>query len=409
MTTELRVLRPSEWDGWYEGLELAFGGVPQSAEKRELIRDITDLDRSIAAWDGDVCVGSAGSFRFEVAVPGGGLAVMAGVTMVSVAATHRRRGVLTSMMRKQLDDIRSRGEHFAILAASEPAIYGRFGYGAATALLKADIDTDRVRLAVPEGTDAVRIRKAPPKEALAACEAVYARAVPGRPGMISRRSGWENFTALDAPEDRQGTSPLQCALAERDGETIGYTTFRIRPAWDHAGPKGTVEVQDLYADDPASYAALLRYLFGIDLTSTVSLGNRPVDDAWQQMVSDIRRCNVRVCDGGYVRLVEVGPALESRAYRTPVDVVLEVTDAFCPWNEGRWRLSGDPKGAVCERTADPADLALDVRDLGAASLGGVSLAELAAAGRVRELRGGALAEASLAFGSEPAAWVPHDI
>ncbi|MER5769354.1 GNAT family N-acetyltransferase [Streptomyces sp. NPDC001985] len=409
MTTELRVLRASEWDRWYEGLELAFGGVAQSPEKRELIRGLTDPGRAIAAWDGDLCVGSAASFRFEVTVPGGGLAPMAGVSMVHVAATHRRRGVLTAMMRRQLDDFRAWGEPLAILGASEPAIYGRFGYGAATRLLRADIDTARVRLAVPEGTDSVRIRTAPPKDALARCEAVYAELVPTRPGMIARLPGWDRLGVLDAPENRQGTSHLQCALAERDGRTTGYVLFRIRPSWEHAGPNGTIEVQDLYALDPASGAALLRYLFGIDLTSTVTMENRPLDDAWQHLVSDIRRCGIRLRDEGYVRLVEVGAALEARAYRVPVDVVLEVSDSFCPWNEGRWRLSGDTKGASCARTSDAADLALDARSLGAAYLGDLTLTELAAAGRVRELRAGALAEASVAFGSDSAPWVPHDI
>ncbi|GAA2247768.1 hypothetical protein GCM10010232_38790 [Streptomyces amakusaensis] len=168
-------------------------------------------------------------------------------------------------------------------------------------------------------------------------------------------------------------------------------------------------MQDLYALDPASYAALLRHLFGIDLTSTVSFGNRPVDDPWQHLVTDIRRCRTRIRDEGYVRLVEVGTALEARTYRTPVDVVLDVQDAFCPWNEGRWRLAGDADGASCVRTAGAADLTLDVRDLGAAYLGDTRLTELAAAGRVRELRPGALARAATAFGSDLAAWIPHDI
>ncbi|MQS36572.1 GNAT family N-acetyltransferase [Streptomyces katsurahamanus] len=409
MTIELRVLRPSEWDEWYQGLTLAFGGIPQSPEKAALIREITDFDRSLAAWDGAECVGSAGSFGMQVTVPGGGLAPMAGVTMVSVSSTHRRRGVLTSMMRRQLDDIRAWGEPLAMLMASEPVIYGRFGYGAAAGLIRADIDTARVQLELPEGTESVRIRKIPAKDALAECEPVYARQVPVRPGMIVRLPGWDRLQYLDAPEDRQGTSHLQTVLSERDGRTTGYALFRIRPGWEDAGPKGRVEIQDIQADDPASYAALCRYVLSIDLTSVVSMSNRPVDDPWQNLISDIRRCNVRVQDSLHVRLVEVGAALEARTYRTPVDVVLEVADAFCPWNEGRWRLTGDAKGASCERTSDTADLSLSVRDLGAVYLGGSSLAELAAAGRVRELRRGALAEASVAFGSDTAPWGPHDI
>jgi len=135
---------------------------------------------------------------------------------------------------------------------------------------------------------------------------------------------------------------------------------------------------------------------------------RPVDDTWQYLVSDTRRCRPRLRDSLYLRPVEVGAALEARTYAAPVDVVLDVEDAFCPWNTGRWRLSGDTKGAACERTTDAADLALSVRELGSAYLGGVSLAALGAAGRVRELRAGALTEASVAFGAAgPAPWLPH--
>ncbi len=135
--------------------------------------------------------------------------------------------------------------------------------------------------------------------------------------------------------------------------------------------------------------------------------NRPCDDTWLHLVSDTRRSALVLRDALHVRLVDVGAALEARTYRTAVDVVFEVEDAFCPWNEGRWRLTGDAKGAVCERTSDPADVALSVRELGAAYLGGFSLAALAAAGRVRELREGAVAQAAAAFGSDVAPWLPH--
>ncbi|NUK09616.1 GNAT family N-acetyltransferase, partial [Streptomyces lunaelactis] len=379
MTTELRVLRPSEWDDWYRKLILAFGGVDESPEERELWDSLTEHERSIGVWDGEECVGTAGAYSFRLSVPGGAVVPAAGVTMVSVAATHRRRGVLTSMMRRQLDDVRKWGEPLAVLTASEPAIYGRFGYGAATLQLRAEIDTARVRLAVPEGTDDIRLRQVKPTDAGAECEAVYARLVAGRPGMLARRPGWERLPVLDAPADREGASPLQCVLAERGGEVVGYTLFRIKPSWDTAGPNGTVILQDLQALDPAGCAALWRFLFGIDLTSKLRMLNRPVDDPWQHLVSDIRRCNVRLRDSLHVRLVEVGAALEARTYRTPVDVVMDVEDDFCPWNAGRWRLTGDAKGASCKRTEDDADLTLSVRELGAAYLGGISLSALAGA------------------------------
>ncbi|MFE9098444.1 GNAT family N-acetyltransferase [Streptomyces sp. NPDC007264] len=407
MTTDVRVLRQDERDVWYHHLIRAFGGVDEPPEERQLWDDLTELDRFLGSWDGDTCVGTAGAFAFRLTVPGGASVPAAGITMVSVAATHRRRGVLTSMMRRQLDDIRSWGEPLAVLTASEPAIYGRFGFGAATFHVTAEIDTGRVRLSVPAGTDDVRLRYAQPADVLDACEAVYARLVPDRPGMLARQPGWERLGLLDAESHRDGASPLQCVVAERDGAITGYARFRTKLGWGVAGHDGTVTLTDLAALDPATDAALWRFLFGIDLTTTLVARGRPVDDAWQYMVSDIRRCRPRLRDALYVRPVDVRAALEARTYQAPVDVVFDVEDAFCPWNNGRWRLAGDTKGASCARTTEAADLSLSVRELGAAYLGGVSLVSLAAAGRVRELRQGALAEASTAFGSTVAPWMPH--
>ncbi|MEU0522667.1 GNAT family N-acetyltransferase [Streptomyces niveus] len=417
MTTDLRVLEASEWDRWFGTLERAFGGaLAGSPDQREMWRSVTEYERSIGVWDGEECVGTAGAFTFGLSVPGGGVVSAAGVTMVSVAATHRRRGILTSMMRRQLDDVRSWGQSVALLTASEPEIYGRFGYGVGTRQLSAEIDTSRVSVKVPtapgaDGDCGTRLRYVAPDDAREAIESVYARLVASRPGMLERRPGWDRKLLVDPPETREGASALQCVLARRgegdDAETVGYALFRIKPTWDSAGPKGTVVVDQVAALDPVTYATVWRFLAGIDLTSTVSASNLPVDDPIQFLVSDVRRARLGVRDSLHVRLVEVGAALAARAYQAPLDVVFEVDDAFCPWNEGRWRLIGDDKGASCERTADAADLSLSVRELATMYLGDTSPAALARAGLVRELRPGALTEASIAFASPLAPWLPH--
>ncbi|MFJ9414065.1 GNAT family N-acetyltransferase [Streptomyces sp. NPDC101227] len=406
-TVELRALRADEWDAWFDMVDVAFGGVPETPEQRAAWRDVTDFGRMFGAWDGAGWVGTAGAFSFGLTVPGGAEVAAAGVTAVSVLPTHRRRGVLRSMMRHQLDEVRARGEALAVLTASEPAIYGRFGYGAATLEMRLDVDT--VRLAAPAlpGVDGVRLRLVDPVAGLAECEQVYGRLVPTRPGMLARRPHWDRFMLVDPPSERNGAGELQCVLAEVDGEVLGYARYAVKPESNAAGPCGTVLVRDVQALDPVVYAALWRYLFGIDLTSAVSVRSRPVDDALPHLVADMRRCGIGLRESLFVRPVEVGTALAARTYRAPVDVVLEVSDAFCPWNEGRWRLSGDEKGASCTRTTDRAELALSVRELGSAYLGGFTLSALAAAGRVRELRPGALAAASGAFGSDVAPWLSH--
>ncbi|AXK34157.1 GNAT family N-acetyltransferase [Streptomyces armeniacus] len=387
MTTELRVPREADLDAFLGVLGTAFGGALQVPEEREKWRALAEPDRFLAAWDEDEIVGTAGAFTFRLTVPGGTSVPTAGVTMVSVLPTHRRRGILRSMMRRQLDDVRAWGEPLAVLTASEPEIYGRFGYGVATGQLTARIDTSKVRLALPAGTDDLRVRLVDAYDGgvRERCEALYAERVPLRPGMLARRPGWERVAVHDPEQLRAGASPMQCVLVERDGDLRGYARYAVRAEWDAAGPKGEVLLRNMEALEPAALGALMRYLFDIDLTTWLTIGNRPVDDAWLHMVSDVRRCEIGHRDSLHLRLVDVGAALEARTYAAPVDVVFDVADDFCPWNEGRWRLTGDTKGAACTRTDDAPDLALSVRELGAAYLGGVTLGALAGAGRVREV------------------------
>ncbi|GGO47334.1 UPF0256 protein [Streptomyces daqingensis] len=410
MSTELRVLRASEWDKWYEGISRAFGGF--DTEEREIYRELTEIDRSLAAWDRDEVVGSAGLFSFRMTVPGGAAVPTAGVTMVSVAPTHRRRGVLRALMRRQLEDVREAGtEPLAVLTASEPTIYGRFGYGLAARQLDADIDTARVRLTVPPESDALRLRIVDDAaSAVTACEAVYEQRVPARPGMLRHGPGWERYPLLDPPAGREGATPLACVLAEdAHGEVRGYARYALKSEWDeHGVPSGSVLLRDLEALDPAAYGALWRFLFGIDLKPVLRVRNRPVDDAWLHMIDDdVRLCRPRWRDALFARPVDVGAALAARTYSRPVDVILEVADEFCPWNAGRWHLAGDEKGATCERTSEPADLSLSVRELSAAYLGCTALRTLGCAGLVRESRAGALGAASGAFATDVAPWLPH--
>jgi predicted acetyltransferase len=407
MTTELRVLEPDQWDTMFDRVERAFGGAPEPPAERAQWRRVNEPGRSIAAWDGDELVGTAGAFSFRMTVPGGAGAEVSGVTMVSVQPTHRRQGVLTSMMRRQLDDFHGRGEPFAVLTASEPVIYGRFGYGIATWQLGASVDTTRVSLRRPEGVEGVRLRLVSPSDALADCERVYAALVPRRAGMLARRKGWESQALLPAASPAGPSGPLLCVLAETDEGVRGYARYSTVAKWTPGGADGVVNLRDVEALDPVAYAALWNYLAGIDLTSSIAFRNRPVDDPLLHLVSDVRRCTPSVRDGVHLRLVDVGAALSARTYAAPVDVVIDVEDDFCPWNAGRWRLTGDAKGASCERTSDAAELAVPVARLGAAYLGGASLRAMAGAGLVRELRPGALAEASAAFLTDPAPWLPH--
>jgi len=250
---------------------------------------------------------------------------------------------------------------------------------------------------------------------------VYEMVLDERPGCFARNEAWWDRALADEPEYREGATPLRCVLAEDASGPRGYALFSGRERWDGDAflPDSVIEVREVMTADPAASAAIWGDLLSRDLTTEFRLPMRPVDDPLLHLLADPRRVRARVTDGLWVRLVDVPSALAQRRYACPVDVVIEVADDSCGWNQGRWRLTAgaagapDPGtgapagvGATCERTTDAADIALPVRALGAAYLGGTRLGPMAAAGLVTELRPGALAPLSAALSWDPAPWCP---
>lgn len=403
MPTELsgpRALAESEFEQFFDLDELAFGLATPSAAMREIDQRLLEMDRTTGVFDGPQLVGAASVFSFEMTVPGGQIP-MAGVSWVSVAPTHRRRGILRSLMHHQLHDLHESGrEAVAGLTASEPQIYGRFGYGLAARVANLTIPRQHSGLRMPAGSDEVTLRLIPTEESIEVCEQVYAQQVATRPGMLVRTPAWAAAYASDPDEWRAGASKLRTVLAERDGEPVGYARYRVKRDLGGAAQADEVGVVELYANDAASYAALLRYLVSIDLTTMTALPGIPLDGPPMQLLENVRAADPRVRDSLFIRLVDVDRALASRTYSAQIDLVVDVADAFCPWNAGRWRLTGGEKGATCERTTAAADLVIGVRELGSVFLGGNSLASLGLAGLVEERRSGALTEASRAFATD---------
>jgi predicted acetyltransferase len=357
-------------------------------------------------------VGTTGVYSLRMAVPGAVLPV-AGVTAVSVLPTHRRRGVLRSLMHRQLADIAARGEEaVAALWAAETPIYGRYGYGRATSSAYFAFGRGEGALGRHAPVDpGLALRLAEPADATAELAKVYDAVLACQPGFFARDDDWWGRVLYDESAERPGAGSLRCLLAEDGSGVRGYAVYVTRERWDEPTglPDCALIVRELVAADPAAGAALWHNLLDRDLVTEVTADLRPADDPVLHQLLDQRRARVRVGDGLWVRIIDLPAALSRRSYSGPVDVVLEVTDALLPANAGRWRLrAAGPGGAAdCARTDEPADIALDVRELGAAYLGGTRLAALAAAGLVSELRPGAVGRLSTAMSWDPAPWCPR--
>jgi predicted acetyltransferase len=384
----LREFTSMTWDAFYADIK---------EDDLKLQMAMMDPARTHGVFDGDTIIGGGSMYARSMTLPGTGPAPIAAVTMVGVAPDQRRRGALTTLMRAELTGLHeSGGEPVAVLWASEGGIYGRFGYGLASrtatisaprgAVLRKDVDPGTERVALVDADAAgPTMRK---------LQAEYAST---RIGGLSRpEQGWDWLLA-DPEHDRNGYSALRFAVVSG-----GYARFRVKENWDSRhGPEHEVRVGELVALTPQAHAALWQFLIRLDLVGRVRYHNAATDDPLPFMLDNPRMAAIDLNDALYVRLVDVDRALEARGYATPLDVVFELTDEFCPWNAGRWRLSVDATGSAgVQRTDADADLACSTSALGAAYLGSTKLTTLAAAGRVRELRPEALRAAAAAFAGE---------
>jgi predicted acetyltransferase len=396
-------VRPCADQGEYNRAIGAIGqyfNPPPSEEWLERFARLLPHERMHAAFEDGAIVGGAGAFTFELSVPGGSLPC-AGITAVGVHPTHRRRGVLRSMMDAQLRDVHERGEPIAALWASEETIYGRFGYGIASWAGELRVPHEWDAFAEPleaHGT----VRFVEPDEAREVLPAVYEAVRHERPGMPSRNGAWWEVRHLRRP-DEEKEAPRRFVVLDVDGEPQAYAIYRTHMSWEGGSATSRLAVREAFGATPQAMAAIWRWLLDVDWMASVEAWLVPPDHPLFLLLAAPRRSGYRMGDALWVRLVDVGAALAGRAYGDGGPLVLEVRDAVCDWNDGRWRL----EGGVCDRTDEEPDLALDAGALGSAYLGAVSFAELRAALRVEELREGAVARADALFAWHPLPWCPE--
>jgi predicted acetyltransferase len=392
---ELRQTTAEESEAFSRTIRAAFHRELQDFEREHFAR-VAEPERGLAWFDSGRLVAGTTVFTRRLSIPGA-IADCAAVTGVGVLPTHRRRGLLTELMRRQLQDIRERREPIAALWASEAGIYGRFGYGpaAGAAHLRARRPAARLAAPPPPGDP---LLAGPAADHVEHMRAVHEREREHRPGLLDRDGPWWQSRLFDPEPYRDGAQQLQAVVTED-----GYALYAVKTDFTWEGPAGEVRVRELVASTPRARARLWGFLLDQDLTTTVTWDLAPVDEPLALMVTDPRAVSAQAGDGLWVRLVDVAGALGARRYVGSPDVVLDVSDPFCPWNEGRFSV----RDGGCERTKAQPDLALDVSALGAAYLGATTLRELAAAGRVDELRPGALQRASRALRGDVAAWCPE--
>ena len=375
---------------------------PYRPEMVHLDRRVFDKKRMFGFKVGRRWVSTCGDFERKLTVPGGAAVPTAAVTVVTVHPPYRRRGLLSAMMTHQLEAVAKRGEPLAALWASESLIYGRYGYGPAVTRGTLKGNTRRLDF-LPGVRTSGSVDEVTREEFLPVARALHESMRPDRPGTMHRDEPVWEFALFDEEFARGGASELRYVLHyDEAGDVDGFATYRFKDDFKELGPEGEVRVKEVWAEDPAAYATLWRYLLDLDLARTFRLWSAPLDEPLRHLVRDHRAVETTVFDSLYVRIVDVAAALTARKYAAGVDLVIEIDDPLLPANSGRYRLvtDGDPEGSHAEvtRVETKPDISMGVLELGTIYMGGTPLNDLLRVRRVEEHTPGAVFAASTAFG-----------
>ena len=407
---DVRPIAESEFADWLRAMNTGFLRAPAPTDEEvEGRRERFVEGRYLGAFDRGRCVATFRSFDQELTAVGGASVPADAISGVTVTATHRRRGLLSRMMARDLAAAKDRGDVAATLIAAEYPIYGRYGFGPATWMAEWTVDVPRAgldarwagpagggRIDLVEGED---IRKLGPE--------LHERLRRGQPGAIDRDDMWWRMNTGALRWDTSWKPPFFAVYRSASGEVEGMAAYEVDDNWgDAKQPLNTATVRWLIGVTPAAERALWEYVCSVDWVVKVKSGWRAPDDLLPHFLPDPRAARITsLADWLWLRILDVEKALEARTYEGQGALVLEVAGVD-GLTGGRYRLEVSPEGASCTPTTESAELELGLGELGALWLGDESAVRLAALGRVREERAGAARKADALLRTSRRPWCP---
>jgi len=382
------MIRPptdEEWPAVCHADGRAFGSTstPEEIEER---RPLHDTARFRIALDGKQIVAVAGSYALDVTLPGGSSVPMGGVTWVSVAATHRRQGLMRRVIDAVHDDIDVRGEPVASLFASEGGIYERLGYGIATRVRVVSLDPRltgfRSEYRVAPGS----VRYVEGDDIVPALSGIWDRFRRLRAGEVARDTFYQDYLAQvrSKPADDESAAAY---LVHEDG----YAAYRMTDQWNDGHPAHRLNLLELAAVTPEAHAALWQTLLGIDLVGEITSRHIALDDPLPFLLDNQRALRTTtVNDGVWVNARDPAICFGARTYRTTDRIVVEA--------EGkRWAIEGGQDGGSCKGVRTRPDLVTSHGWLSALLYGGVLPSSLVAGRRMTARNDDVLNRADLFF------------
>lgn len=402
MLNQPQVISDDQLPEWWRAVSTGFGFSRVDDIGVELT--VLDPSRCIGMFDAEHVVATASAYNFGLIVPGGAEVPTAGVTQVTVSPTHRRQGRLRALMEHQLDDVARRGEPLAVLTASEGSIYRRFGYGVATETTTVTIDSRTPFTWLAEPDRSGRFRFALGDERADELAPLFAELQRGQTGAITRSLPWWQLLLGRQRNYKGGNSPFAVVHETAGGRADGLIVYNVGQALGTGGT-GNVEVHDLIGATPEIEALLWEYAASVDLCDTVHRVRAPLTDTLRRRLVDPRLVKIdEVRDDIWLRIVDVEAAMNARTFADVDPVVLDVADPFRPATSGRYEVGVSGARRVEPNAGAAVDLSLDIADLGAVYLGGVTFRDLDASGLLAIHQPEAVERADALFATET---MPH--
>ncbi|WP_030242987.1 GNAT family N-acetyltransferase [Streptomyces sp. NRRL S-455] len=408
---DVRPVTEAEFADWLRAVKTGFLQTPvvleEEVEERRRGRFVPG--RYLGAFDGGRCVATFRSFDQRLTAVGGAAVPADAISGVTVTATHRRRGLLSRMMARDLAAAKERGDVVATLIAAEYPIYGRYGFGPATWMSEWTVDVPRAGLDARRAgpADGGRIDLVDGEEVRELGPELHERLRRVLPGAVDRDDLWWRLATGAVRFDPSWKQPFFAVYRSSSGEVEGMAAYVVEDNWgDGKQPLNTATVKWLSGVTPAAERALWHYLCSIDWVATVKSGWRAPDDLLPHFLPDPRAARITsLADWLWVRILDVERALQARTYTGEGTLVLEVAGVD-GLTGGRYRLDASADGASCTPTTESADITLGLGDLGALWLGDESVVRLTALGRVREERAGAARKADALLLTSRRPWCP---
>jgi len=397
----------AEGRGFYEG----------AATAEEIDEQLagTAFRRTTAVWDDsaatpEVPVATVSTWPSPLSVPGERTVDAWAISAVTVAPTHRRRGIARALLESELRTAQGLGLPLAMLTASEATIYGRYGFAPAAMMADLEIVARRATWTGPVASG--RVHFVTPEQLRDGCRDVFDRARIRTPGDVAVDDYiWARLFGPAGGDTGESRHLRAVRYDDADGRPQGFAVYRVAEGSDGDFANHTVTVRHLVAATDDAYAGLWRYLLELDLVSTVAAPLRSVDEPLPWQVADHRAVRrTRVSDHLWLRILDVPAALTARAYSGPGRLVLHVSDPL-GLADGRFLMEIDAHGAATVRgidddeTPDAPALSLSVNELAALYLGGTSAHTLVRAGRLTESAGKAADAVDASFRSTVTPWL----